>query len=1618
MADIDDPRTIRLNKLFHDVIYERRTLTTSRDGNLFVESVCSQNDAATIVYKLVSSPKGLEAIQKSMRFDTTIPFLNGHAVQLLRYLQARELKEVDSGSVLAQLITAIVEPPFFWDAFTQAFQRGSLNSEASYVYAWLLFELLVRPGKSTTSYTLVAKTPGVLDSILKSSDGETRNLGQKIKHTLSLDTSGVQANGDAKAGGRHDNDFSNHREISIMPTADELLSKEYPFLRTPDTYLQDSTLRSACLGIHIDNQFRLLREDMLGEIRDEVQKLKGLKPGRHKGMTFDHLEVEGVDFGGDNNRQPWGLRFKCRDELPQLKKIKQLQKRIEYLREHRHVIRQGTTGCLFVDDEPVAFPAINRNEDELVKNLARIIVQFQDERTVSYAMMKLRTAQRVKLVQLDTSDMNEVPLAEELLSYDKDRPLKAPSFQPQHLKNKITNMAGKDLSSLLKTKKAVILDASQIDALLAIAFQQVSVIQGPPGTGKSFIGALGAKILHDFTKQTILVVCFTNHALDQFLEDLLDIGIPSTAMVRLGAKSTDRTKMLSLKEQASSRISVAQRNQIQKLSDKLRQHEIRFKDAFQRFAATNFNKQQIMEYLEFLPGDLPFIDAFTVPPHLDGGMTQVGRRGKAITKYYLLGRWIRGESTAGSLQRVQPRGTASVWKMDRDLRNKTISNWQSDILQELVDEIHRIGKQFNDDQGAKDAIFGENEAKNIRSKRIIACTTTAAAKYSSAIQSAAPALGKDTQQLILIGDHKQLRPKCNSYALKVEQGDGYNLDMSLFERLVIDGYPHVTLTKQHRSRPEISSIIRHLTYPDLIDAPSTMNREDLRGFRDNVIFMDHRHPEDEVSVQELRDQSNATSSRQNEFEAAMVLKCVRYLAQQGYGSDKLVVLTPYVAQLRLLLDKLKTENDPILNDLDKFDLIRAGLYVDTGSKSSKPSLRISTVGGCSFFTSTFTSLRSALERLVLTMIICSDNYQGEESDIVLVSMTRSNTRNDIGFMAAPQRLNVWFLELVMLLSSFATQTLSYMLEKDKGSSPEDFEKYCPDGGCTEPWLIFDHSKIQCKVVMEQKCPKGHTIQWQCHESHPPATYAKCEKEKLDAEKQARKKFENQVKREMMIQEHQKNIDKIQSEIDETRQLMQDSKLQSEYNAILAQKKKDLAAAKELAKRNAAKTTASPLSSTSTVPPTSSSDSVASTSAALPARPAPSIAPPKKENLQQHLQECLDHNVSASKTEWQRQKDQENAKSGAIDSIMEMIGLEEVKSQVLRIKSKVDTSKRQGTDLRKERFGLILLGNPGTARHYAKVLTSLEVLPGDEFVETTGSHLAHGGVNEVKKHLDTLDKGMGGVYFIDEAYQLTEGHNYGGKTVLDYLLTEIENLVGKVVFVFAGYRKQMEKFFEHNPGLQSRLPYTLQFEDYTDAELLHILRYQIQKWGDSGLYMKIAVRRLERQRGKDGFGNARALENLFARIRERQSDRLSKERRNGLSPDDNLITKEDLIGPDPSQAILRCEAWEKLQSLTGLASVKKSVRFMIDLIKTNYERELQEKSLVEVSLNKTFLGSPGTGKTTVAKLYRRILADLGLLNNGEVVTKSPADFIGSVIGESEANTSGNLIYHSRESVDYR
>lgn len=469
-----------------------------------------------------------------------------------------------------------------------------------------------------------------------------------------------------------------------------------------------------------------------------------------------------------------------------------------------------------------------------------------------------------------------------------------------------------------------------------------------------------AKVLSDFTSQKILVVCFTNHALDQFLEDLMDIGISSSTIVRLGAKSTHRTKPLMIREHQGRKLDPTQWAQINNLKQTLQKHETRLRSAFARFLAADLQKAHLMEFLEFLSDDLPFFDAFTVPKIEPGGMTRVGKKGKAMSPFYLLDRWIAGGVDPGSLQYLQPKGAGEVWKMSRDSRQAALIRWRTAILDDLVAEVRDCGRQYNLGQTELDRIFAERDISIIKAKRIIACTTNGAATYAAAIQAASPgvvlveeageileahiltALGASTEQLIMIGDHKQLRPKC-SYPLSVEQGDGFDLNRSLFERLVLAGFPRITLTQQHRMRPEISSIIRHLTYPDLTDAESVIHRADVRGFRDNVIFVNHSHQEIDLrNGRELND--GRTSSKQNPFEGRMILKCVRYLAQQGYGSDTLVVLTPYLGQLKLLKDLLSQENDPILNDLDKFDLIRAGLLTDVSSKTFKPSLRMSTIG--------------------------------------------------------------------------------------------------------------------------------------------------------------------------------------------------------------------------------------------------------------------------------------------------------------------------------------------------------------------------------------------------------------------------------------------------------------------------------------------------------------------------------------------------------------------------------------------------------------------------------------------------------------------------------------------------
>jgi superfamily I DNA and/or RNA helicase len=147
---------------------------------------------------------------------------------------------------------------------------------------------------------------------------------------------------------------------------------------------------------------------------------------------------------------------------------------------------------------------------------------------------------------------------------------------------------------------------------------------------------------------------------------------------------------------------------------------------------------------------------------------------------------------------------------------------------------------------------------------------------------------------------RQLRPKVNNYALTVEKGDGYDLNRSLFERLVRKGYPHSTLSQQHRMRPEISALVRNLMYPDLTDAPKTLNRENLRGVQDNLVFIDHQYPEgdwNELAPDQSGSEPGRKSSKSNRYEVLMIMKILRYLGQQVCLPHTLI---PYLISIRAM----------------------------------------------------------------------------------------------------------------------------------------------------------------------------------------------------------------------------------------------------------------------------------------------------------------------------------------------------------------------------------------------------------------------------------------------------------------------------------------------------------------------------------------------------------------------------------------------------------------------------------------------------------------------------------------------------------------------------------------------
>lgn len=238
----------------------------------------------------------------------------------------------------------------------------------------------------------------------------------------------------------------------------------------------------------------------------------------------------------------------------------------------------------------------------------------------------------------------------------------------------------------------------------------------------------------------------------------------------------------------------------------------------------------------------------------------------------------------------------------------------------------------------------------------------------------------------------------------------------------------------------------------------------------------------------------------------------------------------------------------------------------------------------------------------------------------------------------------------------------------------------------------------------------------------------------------------------------------------------------------------------------------------------------------------------------------------------------------------LVGLEEVKNIVKGIINTLELQyrkKEMGIESEDISLNMIFSGNPGTgkttvARIVGKILKAIEVLKKGHIVEVTRSDLVGEYVGQTApKTLNKIKEAYGGVLFIDEAYSLNgSGSNDFGKEAIATLIKEMEDNRDKLVVIMAGYTKEMKDLLNLNPGIDSRIKFTIEFSDYNPEELMEIFEGLCKK--ESYELLEEAKERLkskfkEEYENKDkNFGNGRLVRKYFETIKMKQADRVIRE----------------------------------------------------------------------------------------------------------------------------------------------
>lgn len=359
---------------------------------------------------------------------------------------------------------------------------------------------------------------------------------------------------------------------------------------------------------------------------------------------------------------------------------------------------------------------------------------------------------------------------------------------------------------------------------------------------------------------------------------------------------------------------------------------------------------------------------------------------------------------------------------------------------------------------------------------------------------------------------------------------------------------------------------------------------------------------------------------------------------------------------------------------------------------------------------------------------------------------------------------------------------------------------------------------------------------------------------------------------------------------------------------------------------------------------------------------------------------------------------------------QMIGLAKVKEYILNLETnyKVQNMREEkGLTASNVSMHMIFTGNPGTgkttmARIVAKYLKALGILSSGHLAEVTRSDLVGQYVGQTAiKTADVIRSAVGGVLFIDEAYSLCRYKNdIYGLEAIDTLVKGMEDNRDDLVVILAGYEEEMQEFLKVNSGLKSRFPNIVYFEDYSAEEMYAIAEvtakskgYKLHESCREGL---LHIFEKHQIKGKNDSGNGRLVRNLIESAILAQSKRISNH------PEENmeLLTESD-FGLDKVEEF---DLEQSLAKVIGLENVKNLIRTQYIMLQADKKRkEANYKFDTTQSFNMIFMGNPGTGKTTMARITAEMFRAMGILKSGQLVETNKAGLIAQYLGQTAQKT---------------